>query len=89
MLLCFGHGCSGERMLSARKCFYGSGMDALVSGCSRHKRYYGLGMDALVECSGDRMLSKHEHYYGLGMDALVTVCSRNTNVIMLWAWMLQ
>ena len=24
----------------------------------------------------------------LGMDALVIVCSRNTNVIMVWAWML-
>ena len=35
-----------------------------------------------------RMLSKHERYYGLGMDALVIVCSRNTNVIMVWAWML-
>ena len=38
---------------------------------------------------GHRMLSKHERCYGLGMDAPVTVCSRNTNVIMVWAWMLQ
>ena len=51
---------------------------------SKHERYYGLGMDALViVCS-----SKHERYDGLGMDALVIVCSRNTNVIMVWAWML-
>ena len=35
-----------------------------------------------------RMLSKHERYYALGMDALVIVCSRNTNVTMVWAWML-
>ena len=34
------------------------------------------------------MLSKHERYYVLGMDALEIVCSRNTNVIMIWAWML-
>ncbi len=26
--------------------------------------------------------------YGLGMDALVTACPWNTDVIMLWAWML-
>ena len=36
----------------------------------------------------DSMLSEHERYYGVGMDALVLVCSQNTNVIMLWAWML-
>ena len=39
-------------------------------------------------CSGYRMLLEHERYYGLGMDALVIVCSWNTNVIMVWAWML-
>ena len=35
------------------------------------------------------MLLEHERYYGLGMDAPVTVCSWNTNVIMVWAWMLS
>ena len=35
-------------------------------------------------CSETRMLLEH----GLGMDALVIVCSWNTNVIMVWAWML-
>ena len=39
-------------------------------------------------CSGHRVFWEHERYYGLGMDALVTVCSGNTNVIMVWAWML-
>ena len=34
------------------------------------------------------MLSKHERCYDLGMDALVIVYSRNTNVIMVWAWIL-
>ena len=34
------------------------------------------------------MFWEHERYYGLGMDSLVTVCSRNTNVIMVWAWMI-
>ena len=46
-----------------------------------HERYYGLGMDALV-------IAEHERYYGLGMDALRPACSWNTNVIMVWAWML-
>ena len=34
MLLWFGHGCSGDRMLLERKCYYALGMDALVIGCS-------------------------------------------------------
>ena len=38
--------------------------------------------------SGRHMLLEHERYYGWGMDALVTVCFWNTNVIMVWAWML-
>ena len=35
-----------------------------------------------------RLESEHERYSGLGMDALVTVCSWNTNILMVWAWML-
>ena len=31
---------------------------------------------------------QHKCYYGLGMDALLSVCTGNTNVIMVWAWML-
>ena len=77
--------CSGEHMLS------------------KHERYivfwawmlwvsYALETRTLLwlghGCSGERMLSKHERYYDLGMDALVSVCSRNTNVTMIWAWML-
>ena len=56
-------------------------------GCSgnrmlwEHQRYQALGM-------GDRMLWEQERYHGLGRGALATVCSWNTNVIMLWAWML-
>ena len=34
------------------------------------------------------MLFEHQRSYGLGMGALVTVCSRNTNVLMIWAWVL-
>ena len=53
---------------------------------------YALGTRTLLwfghGCSGYRMLLEHERYYGLGMDALVIVCSWNTNVIMVWAWML-
>ena len=53
---------------------------------------YALGTRTLLwfghGCFGQRMLSEHERYYDLRMDALVSVCSRNTNVIMVWAWML-
>ena len=35
MLLWSGHGCSGYRMLSNHECYYGLGMDALVTICSR------------------------------------------------------
>ena len=49
-----------------------------------HERYYDLGMDALVI-----VCSRNERYYGLGIDALVGVCPWNTNVIMVWAWMLE
>ena len=31
---------------------------------------------------------EHESYCGLGMGALVTVRAWNTNVFMIWAWML-
>ena len=40
-------------------------------------------------CFGHCVLSEHEHYYGLSMGAVITVCSWNTNVIMVWAWVLQ
>ena len=48
-----------------------------------HERYYGLGMGYLV---GTRL--EHERNYGLGMGSLVRVCTWNTNVIMVWAWIL-
>ena len=35
-LLWFGHGCTGNRMLSKHKRYYGLGMDALVAVCSRN-----------------------------------------------------
>ena len=101
-ILWFGHGCTSHRMLSKHERYYGLGMDALVTVCSRntnvimvwawmHWSPYALETRTLLwfehGCTGHRMLSKHERYYGLGMDALVTVCSRNTNDIMVWAWM--
>ena len=53
---------------------------------------YALGTASLLwfghGCSGHRMLWEHERYHDLGMGALVTVCSGNTNVIMIWAWVL-
>ena len=53
---------------------------------------YALGTRTLSwfghGCYGHRVLLEHERYHALGMVALVTVCSWNTNVIMVWAWML-
>ena len=98
----FRHGCLGQRMLSEHERYYGFGMDALVSVCSRNTNFilvlawmlwsaYALGTRTLFwfwhGCFGQRMLSEHERYYGFGMDALVSVCSRNTNVILVLAWM--
>ena len=39
-------------------------------------------------CSGQRMLLEQERNYGLGMGALAVLRNSNTNVIMVWAWML-
>ena len=102
-LLWFGHGCFGQRMLSEHERYYGLGMDALVSVCSRNTKvimvwawmlWSPYALETRTElrfghgCSGQRMLSEYERYYGLRMDALVSVCSRSTKVIMVWAWML-
>ena len=68
---CFGHGCSGHRMLLEHKRNYGLGMDALVTVCSWNTSKitvstwmlwspYNLGID---------------RQYGLGMDALVIACT--------------
>ena len=97
------HICSGYRMLLEHERCYGLGMDALVIVCSWNTNVimvwawmlglsYALGTRTLLwfghGCSGYRMLLEHERYYGLGMDARVIVCFWNTNVIMVWAWML-
>ena len=78
-------------------------MDSLVTVCSRSTNVimvwawmlwlsYALGTRMELcfghGCSGERIFEEHERYYGLGIDSLVTVCSRNTNVIMVWAWIL-
>ena len=102
-LLWFGHGCSGHRMLCEHERYCGLGMDALVIVCSWNTNVivvwawmlwssYALGTRTLLwfgqGCSGHRMLLQHERYCGLVTDALVIVCSWNTNVIVVWAWML-
>ena len=102
-LLWFGHGCSGYRMLLEHERYYGLGMDARVIVCCGNTNVirvwawmlglsYALGTRTLLwfghGCSGYRMLLEHERYSSLGMDAPVIVCSWNTNVIMVWAWML-
>ena len=51
-------------MLSKHERYYGLGMDALVTVCSRNRNVI-----MVWAC----MLSKHERYYGLGMDVLVFV----------------
>ena len=99
----FGHGCSGNRMLLEHERYHGLSMGALPTVCSWNTNVimvwawmlwqpYALGTRTLSwfghGCSGNRMLLEHERYHGLGMGALATVCSWNTNVIMVWAWML-
>ena len=79
-------------------------LGTLVSVCSGHTNVimvwawmlwsaYALGTRTLLwfghGCFGQRMLWEHERYYVLGMDGLVSVCSGNTNVILLWPWMLD
>ena len=100
MAMCCGpsassHGCHARG--------HGLGMDALVSVRSGNVNVsmvwawmlwsaYALGTRTLLwfghGCFGQRMPWEHKRYYGLGMDALVSVCPGNTNVIMVWAWML-
>ena len=46
MLLWFGHVCAGKRMLSEHERYYGLGMDALVTVCSRNT--YALGRGTLL-----------------------------------------
>ena len=102
-LLRLGHGCSDHRILLKHERSYGLGMGAPMTGCFWNTNVImvwawvlswpsALGTRTLLwfehGCSHDHMLLEHERYYGLGMDALVSVCSWNTNVIMVWAWML-
>ena len=94
--LCFGHGCSGHRMLLEHQRKYVLGMDALVTVCSWNTNGimlwarmlwspYALGTRTELcfghGCSGHRLLLEHKRKYALGMDALVTVCSWNMNGI--------
>ena len=55
-------------------------MDAVLE--ARTLLWFGHGFSA------DRMLLEHERNYGLGMGSLVSACTWNTNVIMVWAWIL-
>ena len=79
------HICSGYRMLLEHERYYMVWAWMLWLSYAlgtRTSLWFGHG------CSGYRMLLEHERYYGLGMDARVIVCSWNTNVIMVWAWIL-
>ena len=40
MLLCFGHGCSGDRMLLEDERYSALGMDALVAECNPKKLWF-------------------------------------------------
>ena len=57
-----GHGCSDNCMLLEHACYYGLGMDALMSGFSWNTSVIMV------------WAWKHERYYGLGMAAVLTVC---------------
>ena len=82
---CFGHRCSGHRMLLEHNgiLLWAWMLWSPYALGTRTELCFGHG------CSGHRMLLEHERNYALGMDALVTVCSWNMNGIMLWAWMLS
>ena len=99
----FGHGRIGKSLLLEHKRYHGLGMDALATVCSgntnvimvwawAHRQPYAPGTRTLSWFGhgriGNRVLWEHERYHALGMGALATVCSWNTNVIMVWAWML-
>ena len=101
--VCFGPGCSGQRMLLEHEQNNALCMDALVSLCSWNTNgiriwawmlwsAYALGTRTELwfghGCSGQRRLLERERKYGLGMDALVSVGSWNTNGTMFWAWTL-
>ena len=66
---------------------------AYVESANFEHEFFG-GQTTCVFASfeaGDRMIRmylEHERYHVLGMVALVTVCSWNTNIIMVWAWLL-
>ena len=82
--------------------YSGLGMDALKIECTRTRPllwfWHGCSQARMHSNTNGsiawpRVLSsssalQHERYDGLCMDALVAVCSWNTNVIMVWTWML-
>ena len=85
--LCFGHGCSGHRMLWEHERICALGMDALGTVCSGNTNGYMLWAWMLWSpyalrtrtdicfghgCSARHMLLEHERIYALGMDALIT-----------------
>ena len=96
MLLWFRYGCSGHRMQpNMHEPYYGLGMDALVTGCSRTGTLLWFGHG----CSGHRTQSKmdviivwawmlwssdaveHERHCGLGMDASVIAHSQQRTLL--------
>ena len=80
MLLWFGHGCCGDRMLSEHECYYGLGLAVVVTVLSRNMTV----IMAWAWMLWSSVAVEHECYYGLGMDAVVTVCSWNMNFVMVW-----
>ena len=81
-LLWFGHGCAVCSQNTNVIMVWAWVLWSLYALGTRTLLWFGHG------CSGHRMLWEHERYCGLGMGALVTVCPGNTNVIMVWAWVL-
>ena len=81
--LWFGHGCSANRMPGEHGRYYGLGMDALVTVCSRNTdvTIYGLGMAALVTaCSGSmnaKMAAQHLRSQGFDVPTWASLLGRD------------
>ena len=83
-LLWFGHGCSRHRVHWNTNFIMVRAWMLSSSSALEHERYYGLGTDAFViECTGTRTLL----WFGHG--CFHHRVHSNTNVSMLWAWMLS
>ena len=93
----FGLGCAGSRVRLEHQCYYGLGMDALLTVCTWNTNVmmvlatecsenvavcWGLG------CGDNQMQIEQGYYHGVGMDAPITGWSWSMDVVMAFARML-